>query len=382
MILCQKFRHFNYLWGLFFLSLFSCIGPIGPQKTSSPPLKDPFLSNCSSQEIDQFQKQKARLDKIKSKYGFLGQSVTGPLNFSPDQAMKINTSIIDHALDYLERLLLKGAPLGESLRSFNTIKHMLNRWQARVCQKTQMVERQEYDGRAFLTIKAMKDANQPLNRGQLVMELASDLCAKFKSRTICLSEALFYQRQGSLRDFVDHWYQKFEKKIWRKMFIIRHKNNLINCEQEGDKLILQIPLSLAELPASWPLNAEEIKEAIESKWSYSNLEVQVFWDEQGILLEEAKNNISHVHGLGQRSIYLGRQVKTKDRARLVIAHEIGHSLGFPDCYVEFYDRDTRELIYYELDRDDLMCSFQGQHELGEKRFKQLKSHYCAFNDLM
>lgn len=36
-----------------------------------------------------------------------------------------------------------------------------------------------------------------------------------------------------------------------------------------------------------------------------------------------------------------------------IRHEFGHVLGFPDCYLEFFDPDKKEMTYYTIEPDNL-----------------------------
>jgi len=46
-------------------------------------------------------------------------------------------------------------------------------------------------------------------------------------------------------------------------------------------------------------------------------------------------------------------------ARWTIRHEYGHVLGFPDCYVEYYDEGLQAMVNYQLDITNLMCSRAG-----------------------
>jgi hypothetical protein len=56
-----------------------------------------------------------------------------------------------------------------------------------------------------------------------------------------------------------------------------------------------------------------------------------------------------------------------------IRHEFGHSLGLPDCYVEFYDDNEQAMVNYQLDTTNLMCSRRG--ELQQIHVDELKKAY-------
>lgn len=60
-------------------------------------------------------------------------------------------------------------------------------------------------------------------------------------------------------------------------------------------------------------------------------------------------------------------------SRWTIRHEYGHVLGFPDCYLEFYDAPKGVMVSYQLDITNLMCSRRGK--LQPKHYDELKRVY-------
>lgn len=68
----------------------------------------------------------------------------------------------------------------------------------------------------------------------------------------------------------------------------------------------------------------------------------------------------HVNALGGNIITMDENTPLTDwENNWTIRHEFGHVLGFPDCYVEFYDVDQKVMINYQLDMTNLMCSRKG-----------------------
>lgn len=82
----------------------------------------------------------------------------------------------------------------------------------------------------------------------------------------------------------------------------------------------------------------------------------------------------HVPSLGANTIYMDANAPISEYdVQWTIRHEFGHVLGFPDCYVEFYDMDLKAIVSYQLDTTDLMCSRRGH--LKERHVEEMKRVY-------
>jgi len=73
--------------------------------------------------------------------------------------------------------------------------------------------------------------------------------------------------------------------------------------------------------------------------------------------------LAHTNGIAGTEIHLDSNIY--DLEPYVAAHELGHILGFKDCYIEFFDLFNEEMVYYAIDSNNIMCSqsgsFQTQH---------------------
>jgi hypothetical protein len=69
----------------------------------------------------------------------------------------------------------------------------------------------------------------------------------------------------------------------------------------------------------------------------------------------------HVNRLGGSEIVMDENVPLEGSLnRSAFAHEFGHIIGFPDCYVEFYDQNRGVMVNYQADLANIMCSRLGK----------------------
>jgi len=69
----------------------------------------------------------------------------------------------------------------------------------------------------------------------------------------------------------------------------------------------------------------------------------------------------HVDSLGGNNIVMNSEIALESwDAQYTIRHEFGHVLGFPDCYMEFYDDGEAAFVNYQFDTKNLMCSRAGR----------------------
>ncbi|NBY20839.1 hypothetical protein EBQ74_11505 [bacterium] len=120
-----------------------------------------------------------------------------------------------------------------------------------------------------------------------------------------------------------------------------------------------------------------LKENIEDEWRWSGWALKLNFikgDWNTTHVEFIPGATPHVNGLAGSTITMdANQPLTEYHVRWTIRHEFGHTLGFPDCYVEFYEPNQHEMISYQVDTTNLMCSRRGK--LQEKHFLELKRVY-------
>jgi hypothetical protein len=123
------------------------------------------------------------------------------------------------------------------------------------------------------------------------------------------------------------------------------------------------------------------------QWLQENIEDEFRWLDWRLVLDfkpEGDDDMTHVefvpgatphvNGLAGSKITMdGNRNINEYTARWTIRHEYGHVLGFPDCYLEFYDEAAGTMINYQLDISDLMCSRKGAFK--QNHYDQLRQAY-------
>ena len=118
---------------------------------------------------------------------------------------------------------------------------------------------------------------------------------------------------------------------------------------------------------------EEFKK-IAHFWENKRLKLSFYPHPRGLRIVNQPYGPSFVKHSDFSTINLDKRLDPLGRQK-VLAHELGHVFGFEDCYVEFYN-DDKEIIYYEIDESNLMCSVDYGSRVKESYIKNLITKYC------
>jgi hypothetical protein len=124
--------------------------------------------------------------------------------------------------------------------------------------------------------------------------------------------------------------------------------------------------------------ANFLKTNVENEWRFDRWRLQVsFGDFNPIYTThiEFKPGVTpNVNALAGNIITMDANTPlTEYNVQWTIRHEYGHTLGFPDCYLEFYDEEARQIVSYQLDISNIMCSRRGH--IQATHFNELKRLY-------
>lgn len=121
-----------------------------------------------------------------------------------------------------------------------------------------------------------------------------------------------------------------------------------------------------------------LKDNIEQEWQWSSWRLRLNFlqnsagDHPHVRFEPGVT--PHVEGIAGSTIVMDANAPlTEYDVQWTIRHEFGHVLGFPDCYIEFYDENRGVMVSYQIDITNLMCSRRGH--LQERHYSELKRVY-------
>ena len=182
-----------------------------------------------------------------------------------------------------------------------------------------------------------------------------------------------------ITDGIEFYKKKLPEDKFNHFFNLKSKNSL-NCISASKK---------TELLLNFDVSDQRLKTALISSLGYtwnkfSKFKINLMFQDNNksqntdssIIMKFHDKAVSLFEEDGSQKTILISKDLLKDQSKLekVISHELGHYLGFSDCYVEYYDKSDEEIIYYELDESNLMCSLSGQ--INQKHIDLLINTGC------
>ena len=91
-----------------------------------------------------------------------------------------------------------------------------------------------------------------------------------------------------------------------------------------------------------------------------------------------KDSVSHVDMSTLNEVVLSEMLMGAPTQKIVatLAHEFGHILGLPDCYIEYFSNTEKKMFYFELDPTNLMCRASPENRFSEGNFAAIFKHHC------
>jgi hypothetical protein len=193
----------------------------------------------------------------------------------------------------------------------------------------------------------------------------SNMCANSRVQN-CASQLQTHISDGRIEMF----YQKYlpaSQALWDSFFnIVPYRRDIAWTSASPDVATVPVRNTTPEIEKFLVDNIED-----EWKWNSWNLRLE-FTPRAAIHVEFRPNVTPHVSNY-DKIVMDENTPLTEWDVMWTIRHEFGHSLGFKDCYIEFYDSQAKAMVNYQLDITDMMCSRAGT--MLETHYLEMKSAY-------
>lgn len=321
-----------------------------------------------------------------------GYPVSTPSSYN-FKILKDKCDIIEALLpQVLKNVVYGGAPLTEEVpvtdREFSEWLIQVDRCYQSVARyklmlpwKDYMIEEAKTDVRGYLRIAGDAQYDQKLSQwstlGQLVknqisLDLSQICWNSGADKTACEKELAAATTGSSLVSFKNKYFPKAKAHYQSFFKIPQYRTDITwNSKNPG----------IATIPFTNPQNEavlDYLKFNIEDEWKWNGWQLKLDFvnasspDITHVVFEAGST--PHVNGIAGSEITMDANAPlTEYDVQWTIRHEYGHVLGFPDCYLEFYDEAVEAFVNYQLDVTDLMCSRRGH--LKQNHFDEMKRAY-------
>jgi len=217
------------------------------------------------------------------------------------------------------------------------------------------------------------------NHKKKVTKLLISLCVSSgKSNKDCTLEFSRAKDKEILNDFYESYAKIVKEKKVAKFFDIMPHTPKFQCAGTFTK-VMTVPIYINNHQIDYKPLLERIskeyfnsKKGFEVKFDF----VQEYDPNKHVFIRFEKGAVSHVAHDDPLVITIGEEYKRNFVSlKSLLAHELGHVLGLPDCYVEFFNQKN-ELFYYYIEPQNLMCKIGTWSRFSSSAFEKIKKKKC------
>ncbi|MEA9357076.1 hypothetical protein SHI21_12700 [Bacteriovorax sp. PP10] len=217
---------------------------------------------------------------------------------------------------------------------------------------------------------------------KFVEEKVIKLCKAFDSSDVnCQAQYIIKKQNRTIPALVSLYQKKFQTERYDRLFSLRDSHLKFQCQNNEDVTTMTLKVYSQHLDV---YSISVLTRFVSDTWSRGNFRLAIdIVDHPGSDVVEilpSTTGVSYVPDNNNRKVFLSSIVDFETQKK-VLAHEFGHVLGFPDCYTEFFDNQNKDLVYYEISKENtnLMCSLKPGVIVPDDYLSQLAQKSCLFN---
>lgn len=267
----------------------------------------------------------------------------------------------------------------QAIRSLNNVYQGAVRWIGQEPWFNDYASNEVYDIRGIYFAK--KDAafeaklndfeNQTTEDKATIKQWLISMCHNSDiEKSVCQTEVEKNETEKTVKAFFDKYVEK-SKKTYDEFFTAMPMRKDISWSEDKTTVTQNFIDPKVAKVANW------LKTNIEEEWQNQGFKLLLNFVEENPIspyLEFVKGVTPHVSGANWEKITMDPDYSLDDyNTQWTIRHEFGHVLGFPDCYLEFYNKEEKTMTYYTIEPDNLMCAWGGK--LQPSHEVQLRTAY-------
>lgn len=268
------------------------------------------------------------------------------------------------------------------------------RFEGQKCSFPYLTTKKYSDIRPYMMLKdfCVEKNNNEICSSETLVNLSSEessfieentikLCKAFDSSDVNCQAQYNLQRKNKTTPSLVALYQKrFQEERFEKMFLLRDSHLSFKCSKDETVTTMTVKVYSQSLDI-YTLGV--LTRYVSDTWSRNNFKLSIeIVDSPGsdvVEIKSTNNPVSHVPDNNNLMVFLSNKLDPLTSQR-VLAHEFGHVLGFPDCYIEFFDNQKKDLVYYEQSQENtnIMCSLKAGVSVPDDYLAQLSQNSCVF----
>ncbi len=283
--------------------------------------------------------------------------------------------------------------IGEELYYLN---HNILRYEAQKCAFPSLARKKNQNIDPFLkmsefcfqknqSIECNYESLKKLDKNEVhfVEEQSLKICfAMGNDWLLCQEEIGIERKKRNIGVIALKLYNRFKKEQFNKLFSLKESHLKFSCLKNDEKIEMRINI---KFDSKFSMSQKELADYASAIWSRDSFKLHLVLDRDNssnnntVVVVPSSSNLSSVPDNDNHTVYLNADLNLMEQKR-IFAHEFGHVLGFPDCYTEYYDAQNKDLVYFEMGKDNynLMCSVKNNVSVPSGYLDQLALNSCNF----